>query len=376
MLENRSEVSTKLKQEILNLVKDIDDEREKIKTIYKFMQNQTRYVSIQLGLGGFQPFPALTVETTGYGDCKALSNYTKTLLSIADIKSYYCEIGVQNTRVLFDDFPSPDQTNHIVLCVPLEADTIWLECTSQTMPFGYLPYSLQNQKVVLIDEDRGVGEIVNTPQSSSNYNLQRREVNLTIDELGNASGFMHTQVRGGEIDNLAPELWLPDGERKEIIHRKFGIPGFVLKTFEYGTEEQDTTKAFENITFAINRFASKTGNRLFVRLNPFGSSIAIPAKSKNRKNDLVITSNRTHFETYVFTIPQGYRVESMPNNKNINSHFGSIEVNHSYEGDTYTVNRVLTLQRQRLPSSEFSAFVDFLTEVNRAINQALVLVMD
>ncbi|MGE5845199.1 MAG: DUF3857 domain-containing protein, partial [Ignavibacteria bacterium] len=70
------------------LVKSSDNEREKIFKIYRYMQSRTRYVSIQLGIGSWQPFDAEYVHSRCYGDCKALSNYMISLLNAVNIKAY------------------------------------------------------------------------------------------------------------------------------------------------------------------------------------------------------------------------------------------------------------------------------------------------
>jgi len=100
------------------------------------MQAKTHYISVQLGIGGIQPFLASDVDKQNYGDCKALVNYTQALLKAVDIDSYYCI--VQSGRAykvdLLKDFPSM-QGNHIILCLPFKNDTTWADCTQPNHPF-------------------------------------------------------------------------------------------------------------------------------------------------------------------------------------------------------------------------------------------------
>ena len=93
--------------EIRKIVGEVKDTVRTIETLYKYMQKRTRYVGIQLGLGGFKPFPAETVDRLGYGDCKALSNYMKALLNCAGIRSIYVLAGAgTNQGITMADFPT------------------------------------------------------------------------------------------------------------------------------------------------------------------------------------------------------------------------------------------------------------------------------
>ncbi|MEO1437742.1 MAG: DUF3857 domain-containing protein, partial [Bacteroidota bacterium] len=76
--QNRDQVSPEMAAKVKSLVKDVSDDREKVEIIYRYMQSQVRYVSIQLGIGGWQTFEASYVEENKYGDCKALTNYMKS----------------------------------------------------------------------------------------------------------------------------------------------------------------------------------------------------------------------------------------------------------------------------------------------------------
>jgi hypothetical protein len=77
---------------IKNLTNGIADPKQKAKKIFEYMQQKTHYISVQVGIGGFRPFLASEVDKDGYGDCKALVNYTKALLNAVGIDSYYCMV--------------------------------------------------------------------------------------------------------------------------------------------------------------------------------------------------------------------------------------------------------------------------------------------
>ena len=87
ILTGTTELPEETKLKIKNLVGDEKDPIKKTAIIYKYLQEKSRYVSIQVGIGGWKPMLANDVDRLGYGYCKALSNYTRALLKAVDVPS-------------------------------------------------------------------------------------------------------------------------------------------------------------------------------------------------------------------------------------------------------------------------------------------------
>src|SRR5690554_5238221 len=176
------------------LVENESDTRKKAEKIYKYVQNKTRYVSIQLGIGGWKPMNAKDVDRLGYGDCKALTSYTKALLEAVDIPSYYSIIYNSSAkRNISEDFVSM-QGNHVILAVPTDNDLYWLECTSQTIPFNYIGSSNDDRIVLAINEKEA--KLKRTPIYQTKNNSQTSVAQYAITPNGTLNGTLEITTKG------------------------------------------------------------------------------------------------------------------------------------------------------------------------------------
>ena len=372
LLAGRQNLPESTIRQVNALIQDVqDDPREKAKRIYQFMQNHTRYVSIQLGIGGFQPYSADMVAKTGYGDCKALSNYTMALLAVAGIESYYTEIGSGSRKIRFDHFSSIDQTNHAILCVPLGSDTVWLECTSQRLPFGYVPHSLQNRKALVVSPDRS--QLVDMPAFDASENSMDLSMAINLDADGNALASVHKILRGVQIESVFPEVWQSGKEQREAIVARYAIPGSQVNDFSLELVQDNDLFARETVEMSIGSFASKTGKRLFINTNPF-----IPLRSRmnslnNRRTDFQINYPYADHKSIQYGLPEGFVIESIPDPVVLDTPFGRYSAEFQVDGDTVSVIRKLTIYGGRYPASEYNDYVDFRQAVFRADRNQIVL---
>jgi hypothetical protein len=194
-----------------------------------------------LGIGGWQPFDASYVASKAYGDCKALSNYMYALLKEANIKSCYTQIRAGAGKYFFlPDLPSP-QFNHIILCVPLQKDTMWLECTSQTLAAGYLSDFTCNRYALAVDENGG--KLIRTPNYGMKENLQVRNIKAILEEDGMLNVTANTTYNGIQQDEIHSAITgLSKDKVKELLNEKLDFSTYDIKQFDY--KEQKSSLPF------------------------------------------------------------------------------------------------------------------------------------
>lgn len=358
--------NTKLK--VQELTSGLSTKKEKVKVLYEYLQNKTRYVSIQLGIGGFQPFEATVVDQTGYGDCKALSNYMVALLKEADIQANYTLIAAgRYAAPIQADFPS-NQFNHVIVAVPDENDTIWLECTSQTNAFGYLGSFTSDRYALLISEQGST--LVKTPSYTEEQNTQIRKADVEIDKHGNAKASISTvySVLQYESDDLYAILNQKDELKKWII-RNISIPSFDLDNFSVSHDKSMLPSAKIDVNLSVNKLGIKSGKRLFITPNLINKNDFVPEINDQRSTDIHISMGWTDVDTIRYHFLDPLYPEFIPEPIRISSAFGSYEASFSInkEGELLYV-RKMQLKKGQYASDSYEEFISFYRDIKKADN--------
>lgn len=368
----RDQLPEELKQKVIQLTAGEKDPVKKVRKVYEYLQSSTRYVSIQLGIGGWQPFDAATVYKTGYGDCKALSNYTQAMLKAIGIPSYSTLIwGDEDNKELMLDFPS-DQFNHVVLFVPIQHDTIWLECTDQTQAFGYAGSFTGNRHALAITPEGG--KIVRTPFYKASDNLETRTAEVNLDSQGDATAEVKGIYTGLQQDAVSAHInnQSPD-EQKKWLYKTIDIPNFDINKFEFIQKKDRIPSVTERLQLSVRKWASKSGKRVFLPLNLMSVWGTVPPKTDNRRTDLVIKMPFIDSDTIRYHLPEGYQVESQPENMAFQSAFGSYSATVKVEQDIVTYIRRQEMKQGQYPNTAFNDFADFCKKVAKADRMQLVL---
>jgi hypothetical protein len=296
------QLSAAEKKRISDLTAGMSDDREKARVLYSYMQSRTRYTSIQLGIGGFKPAPAMEVSEKGYGDCKGLTNYMYALLKEAGITSYYTWVKSGPNEYIIPSFVS-DQFDHIILCVPMQGDTVWLECTNQTIPFNYLGTFTSDRDVLLITNEGG--QLVRTPQFRHSYTKNNGVITVGRREASRGSFTMTAGGKGFDKNRIFNGKTVE--EIKRILNTGMKLGTFSTDTASYAERGKDEPVSDLLFDLTLTDFAVVAGTMIHFRpcLNAFDYQPFDTTSVRIFEREDIIDS-------IVYRLPTGYRAQHIP----------------------------------------------------------------
>ena len=354
-----------------DLVTNAKNDREKVKLIYDYLQKNFRYVSIQLGIGGFKPFPAVFTESKKYGDCKGLSNFMQAALDGVGIKSYQALINREPNGLPVDaDFPH-NAFNHVILFVPLKEDSVWLECTSNSLDFGSLDISTENKNALVITETGGM--LIATPTSNCHSNIFSAYSKIKLSEDG--SGDMETIFRNaGEYKEMIEDILKEKkDEQKESI-----VMGLSFKQpddFEISRKEIAGVHAIA-LNMVIEKVPEFTaGGKLFLAPRLYKIWGRKLPRADNRRLDFYFSFPLEKIDTTVYILPEGYKLDVLPPAKEFKNEYASYISKHWYdekERSVYTCVQIV-LKQHVIPAAKYADIKKFFDDVMINDGQKIVV---
>jgi hypothetical protein len=372
LVGNTNRLSPRYQEEIRQRVSGAADEREKIRILYQHLQKNFRYVSIQLGIGGFKPFPADFVHEKKYGDCKGLSNYMEACLAALGIKSHNAWIKSGDNEIMLDpDFPH-DGFDHQILLVPLGRDSIWLECTSNYNDFGHLGSFTENRYALVMTEQGG--KLVKTPRSQAVANTLLSMTRVAMNEEGNAE-IISSMAVTGEFKYLMINLSrISADKQKTYLIEHFGMN----QPDEFNIRFHDSTDGgyyAKSAIFLEKLHDFKAGSKFFLKPRIFRNWTDRLPDTEKRQFDYFIEHPFIHTDTTIYELPAGFTVETFPKNRSFRIDQASYESKYWFDKNTSKLFSVARLEvdDQRIPAEKYTEAKKFFDMVLEDGNQKMIL---
>ncbi|WP_306353997.1 DUF3857 domain-containing protein [Flavobacterium sp. '19STA2R22 D10 B1'] len=373
LIVGTDELSADTQSKIKNLVGTEKDPKAIAKIIYQYVQEKTRYVSIQLGIGGWKPMLAKDVDRLGYGDCKALTNYTRALLNVVGVPSYYTLVfaGEQNKRNIQSDFVSL-QGNHAILALPIENDIIWLECTSQVIPFGFQGTFTDNRDVLVIKPNNS--EVVTTKPLIEKTNKQVTKATYSINEKGDINGQVSIETNGSQYDDRYLKERMSNEDRIKYYKKYFNnINNLKIDDLKLVNNKEEV-HFNEKIKLSAVSYAEKTGDKLIFIVNAFNFNLGVPQRYRKRYNPFEIQRGFYDVDEVTISLPKDFKLEMLPDNVTVATKYGDYKLEFIKNADgEITYKRELLLKEGYYASSEYNDYRLFREQIARYDNSKIIL---
>lgn len=343
---------------------------EKVRKIYHYMQDKTRYVFVAMGIGGWMPMNADEVRKKGYGDCKALTNYMRAMLDIAGIPSYYAVIKSDSSPERFDSgFPKMGG-NHVILMVPDGNKNIWLENTNQKIAFNHLGYNTTNRNVLAVSNS-GI-KLVETPNYAAGESKELIKSKIKLKEDNSIDVTTDFKYTGGQYDFHMPLIGLSGKEKNDALKEKYGNLKFKDLEVKNFKNERDFAEITYGVSFSAADYSKKIGEDFLFRAVPF-FDFELNTNDTERKLPFEIAFAYQDDYEMEFEAPEGYIFSEIPNASENSSEFGIYKIDYKITDNKLIVHRIISLNRGVYPKEKYKSYLEFRKKTINSDNAKILM---
>ncbi len=368
--ENLDKLPDFEKKKISELISGVSDKKEIVKILYHYLQDNTRYINVSIRFGGFIPFPANYVAENKYGDCKALTNYMKAMLAYAGIESYYVKVNAdQQPGELIKNLPGP-QFNHIVLIVPFDDETIWLENTVNTQPFGYMGTFTQNRDALLINENDS--RLVRIPAMKKADNIVTSKMQFDLNLKGLAMVNLKNFYKGLLFEKFNQIHTEYNGEEQDRIIRYYmPFENYEVINWDLKRPDRDTAEIELNASLLLYNFLKPLDKEFYFSI--YSCSIPPFTDPVNRTLPVALPFPVCYSDTLLYIIPDGYMLKTTLNPITISNNFGTYKLEFNLDHRKITIIRWFELYSGNYSLEEYPDFYKFIALAKDLDNTMIIL---
>jgi len=372
LYQGRRDASPEIKQKVAALTASATTPLAKMKILANFLQQDIRYVAIELGIGGLQPHPASEVFSHRYGDCKDKATLLSSMLHEIGVDSHYVVINSVRGGVTPETPPTPFWFNHVILAVRLPADVtdpsfaaivehpklgrlLIFDPTDEYTPFGQLRGALQANYGLLVTADGG--ELVKLPQLPSATTGVQRTAKLQLNANGVLSGDV-VETRNGDMGTVQRYMLKAVTKQADQIKPIEKLAAESLPTFQITkatvTNLQQTDQPFRyQYSFVAEDYAKKAGDLILVRPRVIDRKASGLLETKeSRKFAVEFTGPRKDTDTFEIALPAGYQIDDVPPPVDVDYGFASYHSKTEGVGNLLRYTRTFEVKELSVPASK------------------------
>jgi hypothetical protein len=392
LVRGRRESSPEVRQKVAALTSLETSMLGKMAALAKFVQEDIRYVAIELGIGGWQPHAATDTFSHHFGDCKDKATLLSTMLKEIGVDSYYVVVNTRRGAVNAGT-PAVNWFNHVILAIKvpegiseddlqatLQHKTLGrlliFDPTDDLTPFGYLRGPLQSNFGLLVTD--GGGELTKLPRLSPATNGTRRTATLTLSTTGVLTGDVRETRLGdrASYQRYALRSAATDLDRIKPIESMLAesLPNYKI-THATVTNFQKKDQPFGyDYSLVVEHYAKTAGNMLLVRPRVLGTrSSGLLETKEPRKFPVEFEGPSLDSDVFEITLPAGYEVSDLPPPVDVDYEFASYHSKTEATGNTLKYTRRVEVKELTVPMEQMETLRKFYRIIANDERSAAVL---
>lgn len=324
LIKSQLILTDEMKVKIKEITKTCKTNKEKVKKIYYYITNRTRYVGFEMGIGGLQPRRTDVTYHSRLGDCKDIA----VLLMV-----FFKEIGLESKLVLLRTALSgvPDRStpyagnfNHAICYVNIDGG-LYLDGTVKNANIYELPSSDRDITVLEIDNNSYNFAYINS--DSYLENIDQADTTVQVFQNGNAL-LKRTIIKTGN-SAISARSSLEKAEKSNSLNKYWNskYPGSKIDNYKVIEQQREKPVTYSydiNIPNYIN-----VNNEMFIPTVLYPSNfIKSFAAIKSRKNNYIVDYSYKTIINIKYVIPAQYSIKKIP--KNLNFSFQKNNISFKY----------------------------------------------
>lgn len=357
-----------------SLVSNLQSEVEKVKTIYYWVQNNTKYIAFEDGLGGFIPRDAELVCNRRFGDCKDKSSLIYALLKAAGIKAYFTWIGTRDIPYTYAECPTPVVDNHMIISYNDNGVWKYLDGTANGIMYGFpTPFIQGKEALIGISKDSFV--VATVPILDKEYNFAYDSLNVGIS--GNdLTGYGKTSYGGYWKDDVAYKFYSTaekDRQKELSDYFKFVNNKTIIDSLKW--EKVDTISPVCSFSYKtkLPDYTKSINKKMYVNLNLRRDFQGNLFDTLKQKTDIEFRYKFFQKQVTVFNIPEGYKISKLPASVNFAKEVVTLDVNYRSEGNKVIMEGMFTYDDLYKRRNKYQVWNEFIKVLDEAYSQILVL---
>ena len=365
-------VSPEIKDEVQTLTAGKTSDTEKARAIYYWVEGQTRYVALELGLSAFQPHPAADVCRNRYGDCKDMATLLLTMLHQAGIKSAWPVLLGANSQIPVQNYlAAPTFFNHAIVRADIDGKPYWFDSTAAMCPFGQIPGGDRGVHAFVIRDGVGAFETIPVGTPGDNCETTTTKVDLHADGSADCSTKVDLSGDNGLGARLSFRGLQTAQLRPGFQNMVSGFsPNASLLDYSLSPLADRDQPVVLGLSYHAPLWATRTGHLLIIDGKDMTSA---PYDRPSRVYPIYESQTGEAVQDLIVTLPPGYTLEDKPDPLHEKMPLGDYDQTVTLTGNTLTVHLVVTTHPGIIMPADYAAAKAQFAQVVTLRKQPIVL---